>query len=263
MSDTLRFLRETSDSAGTAAQSFLNKKLAENKYSATPDIDYDKGILDKDVAAHNASVADPYAMGEGTVASGPAYPQSGGSAASSAPRGEVGSWNADQYKENFGLEAREGIGDNYNKGATDSDGTKSNPLLGKGYLSDDDVKRLKNDKKFQELYMKHGDKAGKIKDGDYSFDDMSVNHMDGFLDKFGGELKGTLENKEEGRKPIKHSPEIRQAKSRIKQYEERVMSGEMSNSIFGRMRMHLMVVLKTTGLKLLKALMALVQKVEP
>ena len=233
MSDTLQFLRETGDSAGTAAQSFLNKKLAENKYSATPDIDYDKGILDKDVAAHNASVADPYAMGEGTVASGPAYPQSGKSVQPANPRGEVGSWNAEQYKENFGLEAREGIGDNYNKGATDSDGTKSNPLLGKGYLSDDDVKRLKNDKKFQELYMEHGSNADRIKDGDYSFDEMSVNHMDGFLDKFGGELKDTLENKkEEGRKPIKHSPEIRQAKSRIKQYEESVMSGEMSNSIF-------------------------------
>ena len=78
MSDTLQYLRSTADSAGNAAQSFLNKKLAQNKYNATPDIDYDKGILDKDVEAHNKAVADPYAMGEGTVASGPAYPQSGG-----------------------------------------------------------------------------------------------------------------------------------------------------------------------------------------
>ena len=38
--------------------------------------------------------------------------------------------------------------------------------------------------------------------------------------------------KEVGRKPIKHSPEIRQAKSRIKEYEERAWSGEMSDDIF-------------------------------
>ena len=141
---------------------------------------------------------------------------------------------AQDFKEKLGLSSRENVGDNFNSGATDSDGTKSNPLLGKGYMSDDDFKRLKGDKNFQDLYMKHGDKAGRIKDGDFSFDDMSINHMDSFLDKFGDQLATEESPKApEENKPIEYSPEILQAKDRIKVYEQDILSGKTSNAIFG------------------------------
>ena len=139
---------------------------------------------------------------------------------------------AQDFKEKLGLESRENVGDNFNSGATDSDGTKSNPLLGKGYMSDEDFKRLKGDKNFQDLYMKHGDKSWQNKDGDYSFDEMSINHMDGFLDKFGDQLV-TEDSAPKEDKPIEYSPEILQAKDRIKVYEEDILTGKTSNSIFG------------------------------
>jgi len=146
-------------------------------------------------------------------------------------------WSADDFQERLGLGSRENVGENFNAGAgaTDSDKTKSNPLLGDGYLSNEDFERLKHDKEFQKLYMeKGGSKAKRIKSGDFDWDEMSINHMDAFLDKFGSELKsGNEEKKEEPNKPIEYSPEIKQAISRIKSYEDDVLSGKIAEDIFG------------------------------
>jgi hypothetical protein len=263
MSDTLQYLRSTADSAGNAAQSFLNKKLAQNKYSATPDIDYDKGIIAKDVEAHNRAVADPYAMGEGTVATGPAYPNPGGSG---GDKKRKGSMSADELRSHFGLE--------YDGNA---DRQIDQSLLDKGRMQDDEGNMWYHDTEGKIKYLgkvSGGYKRGRIgqgsdkeaknksdksmfhagdddKKGDHhrssnellqwAHDDRqggAGNHDNGFnsindVANAMRHLLGKGSGKEVGRKPIKHSPEIRQAKSRVKEYEERAWSGEMSNDIFG------------------------------
>ena len=224
MSDTFQFMRSTADSAGTAAQSFLNKKLAENKYSATPDIDYDKGILDKDVEAHNASVADPYAMGEGTVASGPAYPKSGTSG------GSAGALSSEEIRNKFGLEYNEahvnGKKDHPN-GSNNETGAIYQRETGE-YIGT--IKNKETAGKDFGNIRQYAKDSGLIQEDidDYN----SLNDVASLASQIHGN-SGSGSGGDEGRKPIKHSPEIRQAKSRIKEYEERVMSGEMSNSIFG------------------------------
>lgn len=264
MSDTLRYMRSTADTAGNAAQSFLNKKLAQNKYNATPDIDYDKGILSKDVEAHNRAVADPYAMGEGTVASGPAYPNPNGGG---GDKKRKGSMSADELRSHFGLEfdgnedrqIDQSLLDNnrmqddegnmwYHNSAGElkylgkvSGGYKRG-RIGEGSNKDaehgSDKSRFHkgDDKKSKDghhlssnelLQWAHDDRQGGAGNHDNGFNSINdvANAMRHLLGKGGG--------KEVGRKPIKHSPEIRQAKSRIKEYEERAWSGEMSNGIFG------------------------------
>ena len=262
MSDTLQYLRSTADSTNTAAQSFLNKKLAQNKYSATPDIDYDKGILDKDVEAHNKAVADPYAMGEGTVASGPAYPKSGG-----GDLKRKGSMSADELRSHFNLE--------YDGNA---DRQIDQSLLDKGRMQDDEGNMWYHDSSGKVKYLgkvsggykrgrvgegsnkdaEHGSDKSEFHKGDdkknkdghhlssnellqWAHDDRqggAGNHDNGFnsINDVANAMRHLIGNgggKQAGRKPIKHSPEIRQAKSRIKEYEERAWSGEMSNGIFG------------------------------
>ena len=49
----------------------------------------------------------------------------------------------------------------------------------------------------------------------------------------GGEAEGAPKPEFE-MKPIEHSPEIKQAKERVKNYEEDVMSGKTSNEIYGK-----------------------------
>lgn len=133
--------------------------------------------------------------------------------------GAAKDWTAADFKNILGLSSRSDVGDNFNEGAgaTDSDKTKSNPLLGKGYLSDDDFNRLKNDKAFQDLYMKKGgSKAERIKSGEFDWDEMSINHMDAFLDQYGSELK-----KGSGEKPVYNkSTKLAEAQANVKAYED-------------------------------------------
>ena len=140
-------------------------------------------------------------------------------------------WTASDFKNILGLSSRSDVGDNFNEGAgaTDSDKTKSNPLLGKGYLSDDDFSRLKNDKAFQDLYMeKGGSKAERIKSGDFDWDEMSINHMDSFLDQYGSELKNL------GEKPVYNkSTKLAEAEAGVKAYEKEILPYQ-GDIIFGK-----------------------------
>lgn len=148
----------------------------------------------------------------------------------------VSDWTAQNFKNQLGLSSRENVGDNFNAsaGATDSDKTKANPLLGEGYLSNDDFKRLKNDDKFRDLYMKEssnwdGSKADRIKSGDFDWDEMSINHMDAFLDRFGSKMNTSEKETPE----YKKSDVLAQAQARNTAYNE-VVQGKQGDVIFGR-----------------------------
>ena len=256
MSDTLKYLNKTANSSGNAAQSFLSKKLAENKYSATPDIDYNKGILTKDVEAHNASMDDPYAMGEGKVATGPSYPNPDAKSGSGSD-GVKGSMNADQVRQKFGLtyegeKAYDGgthdgrlqneDGDIWYK---DNDGaikylgnigSFERGSIGQGGDKDSDSKvdssRFHNDDSTSTdplLQKAHLARNKEVNDDNYFNSINDVGHAMRYL------MEGNVSKpvKDTGRKPIRHSEEIRQAKSRVKEYEERAWNGNTSDDIFG------------------------------
>jgi len=147
--------------------------------------------------------------------------------------GAAKDWTASDFKNILGLSSRSDVGDNFNAGAgaTDSDKTKSNPLLGKGYLSDDDYNRLKSDKAFQDLYMeKGGSKAERIKSGEFDWDEMSINHMDAFLDQYGSELK-----KGTGEKPVYNkSTKLAEAEAGVKAFDD-VILPKQGDVMFGKM----------------------------
>ena len=259
MSDTFRYLQNAGTSQ-SAAESFLAKKMASNRFTSTPNIDYDKGILDKDVAAHNASVASPYSMGEGTVPSGPAYPQSGGGS-----KKQKGSMTADELRSHFNLEY------------DGNDRQIDQSLLDKGRMQDDEGNMWYHNSSGELKYLgkvsggykrgrvgegsnkdaKHGSDKSQFHKGDdkkskdghhlssnellqWAHDDRqggAGNHDNGFnsINDVANAMRHLLGNgkKEEGRKPIQHSPEVRVAKERVMNHEIGILSGETSNNIFG------------------------------
>ena len=144
------------------------------------------------------------------------------------------SYTAEDYKEQFGLGSREGIGGGYNRdaGATDGDGTKSHSVLGQGYLSNDDYKRLLSDENFQKAYAEKNDISGQ----DNAFDEgsLTIDQMDSFFDGLSEKSNDTSTPAPVADKPIEYSPELQQAHDRVNQWESDVWSGEQSQSIFGR-----------------------------
>jgi hypothetical protein len=59
-----------------------------------------------------------------------------------------------------------------------------------------------------------------MKPGEYSHSNLAVR-------------KGTMQKSEEKAEPIEHSPEIKQAKERVRAYEDDVLSGKTSEDIYG------------------------------
>ena len=223
MSDTFRFLDDAS-TGESAAQSFLAKKMAGNQYASTPDIDYDKPIADADVQSNNASVESPYSMGEGTVATGPAYSNSGTSG------GRSGALSSEEIRNKFGLEYNEahvnGKKDHPN-GSNNETGAIYQRETGE-YIGT--IKNKETAGKDFGSIRQYAKDSGLIQEDidDYN----SLNDVASLASQIHGN-SGSGSSSDEGSKPIKHSPEIRQAKSRIQQYEEGILSGETSNSIFG------------------------------
>lgn len=234
MSDTFKYAQYAEGNVDPA-QEFLKKKMSNTSSS------YTQEQLDRLAQTGGSAVI---GATEDTKLTSDFYndqnPSKKGTSKPSSSKSSGGNfkynWTAEDFQERLGLGSRENVGENFNAaaGATDSDKTKSNPLLGDGYMSNEDFERLKKDKDFQKLYMeKGGSKAERIKSGDFDWDEMSINHIDGFLDDFGSELKEKKEEKEEPNKPIEYSPEIQQAISRVKSYEDDVMSGKISEEIYG------------------------------
>ena len=61
----------------------------------------------------------------------------------------------------------------------------------------------------------------------------SINDVAGAATDIMGEVKREAPKVEEENKPIEHSPELKQAVQRVRTYENDVMSGKISDDIFG------------------------------
>ena len=240
MSDTFKFLNNEKSQGSSAAQNFLNQKLAKNKYMSTSDPN------------------NPYSMGEGSIPGGEAYEMDrkilnqneidafneknkGGSYgdhsglnAYNVKRYNEGRWgsgdlDAEALAEKFGLDRTEGAasGENAIYG-TNADGSRV--FIGNTH---NNVEELKSN---SELIAAHSAQAHEDE----------IKHSPDALSS-GGDVKGAILNlwkkgagekapepiKEE-MKPIEHSAEIKQAKERVQQYETDVMSGKTSEEIYGK-----------------------------
>jgi len=206
---TFKYLDQASSQGSDAAQDFLNKKMSKNKYASVSNPD------------------NPYAMGEGSTPSAPAYdkkPEAKAKAPASGGGGEL----AKQYGSLSDLgfdEARIEEIRNHAQGASGSGAF--------GYTSD-------TEQHFKET--EDGTSAGSIEaDMRKIGKHMGYEHWGTAnperIKKFIMEQEAPQAQVTEAKPevtPIKHSPEIRQAKERVQSYEQDVLSGKTSKQIFGK-----------------------------
>ena len=206
-----------------AAQDFLDKKMSKNKFMA------------KD---------DPYAMGEGTVPTGAAYndqrkvikeastttgPMASGKMSAEQIRDQFGFTFNEEHANNSGGYSEHGGKDNgaiYNK----TTGEYIGSIAGfKPHDGDNDAQGIGSFERIQDHELKHGFRTDKRSNWD------SMNDVAGAVQNLIGDPE---EIKTEAvyadPEPIKHSPEIKQAKERVKSYEQDVLSGKTSEEIFGK-----------------------------
>ena len=236
---TFKYLSEAQSS--NAATEFLQKQLGKNKYTS----------------------GDPYAYGEGATPGGEGYRdqlkvtnqkaiddwhaanpdyKKGGSGQSAN-----GKMTAEQLRETFGFAYNEehakqsggyskyGGKDNgaiYNAKTGEYVGTIPgfSPKGGSQPGPDDPAKGIGSFEKMQDHELKHGFRDSKRSRWN------SMNDVAGAVQNILGEPeKGEGPPKPEFKMdPIDHSPEIKQAKERVKNYEEDVMSGKTSQEIYGK-----------------------------
>jgi hypothetical protein len=176
-------------------------------------------------------------MGEGTVPKGPVYDAQNPTKNGKSSGSSVGvldfksqldaGFGADALKKHFGLES---VSEDkaYSEGSTT--GTKQTDGLDT-YMTEENFKNLRNNDKVWDAYAKVYGKD-KMEDKRESEEDgLSINALDGLMDKLSIDEKKSLVE-EKPNEPIKHSPEIQQAKDRIRTYEEDIMSGRTSRRIF-------------------------------
>ena len=237
MSETFKYLNDSKDSKGSdAAQKFLDEKLSKNKYTS----------------------GDPYAMGEGHVPSGEAYKDQ----LVVKNQAEIDAYNADnpggsgdfsaagQYKNMYesgkwgkGSMSAEDLAAKFGLDRSAPSGTVDDPHDGEIWGVDGSGQKVYIGKNTGDLSgnselasahgaQKHADEGSHGDEGGMSTGDIEgavLNLWDGQ----GGEAEGAPKPEFE-MKPIEHSPEIKQAKERVKSYEEDVMSGKTSNEIYGK-----------------------------
>ena len=237
MSETFKYLNDSKDSKGSdAAQKFLDEKLSKNKYIS----------------------GDPYAMGEGHVPSGEAYKDQ----LVVKNQAEIDAYNADnpggsgdfsaagQYKNMYesgkwgkGSMSAEDLAAKFGLDRSAPSGTVDDPHDGEIWGVDGSGQKVYIGKNTGDLSgnselasahgaQKHADEGSHGDEGGMSTGDIEgavLNLWDGQ----GGEAEGAPKPEFE-MKPIEHSPEIKQAKERVKSYEEDVMSGKTSNEIYGK-----------------------------
>ena len=129
-------------------------------------------------------------------------------------------FDAAGFKEHFGLESKS-EGDAYSKDS--STGTKQVGALGT-YMDKKDYNRLKNDDKIWDLYAEVNgqDAADKKREGNQ--DGLSIDALDGLLDKVSAG-KNDDPKPTEPEAPVSTSPRLAEARARVSQYEEDVLSG--------------------------------------
>ena len=224
--------------AKSAAQAYIDKSQSKNKYASVSDPN------------------NPYSMGEGIVGEGPLYDmqnptKNGGSSAatvSSSGGGDYshmtgdsdternyregnwgkGSLDAEALAAKFGLDrSQEGEGEGHIWG-TNADGSKV--YIGK---SNDD---LKNNEELIKAHSKQANSEEVDHSGVPESLSSSGDVKGAILTQWkggGGSAPAAAPVQEEANLPITHSPEIREAKMRVKQYETDVLSGKTSNEIYG------------------------------
>ena len=234
MSDTFKFLNNKQGQGSGAAQDFLKEKMSKNKYADVSD------------------PSNPYSMGEGSTPGGEAYPQTIKPGTEKevytpntydyasdiwqhklGPSSFTDAWDHNKYAQQIKA-----------KGPINSEYDDKFAALTKSDSSVDDAEgwvTLKSRRNSEAGVQEEFESLAKEwKDAGY---DVRTQDMDESVDGAkwadiavrkgpGGETEITGEM--EDPKPIKHSAEIKQAKERVQNYEQDVMSGKTSNEIYGK-----------------------------
>jgi len=235
-SNTFKYLSDAQSS--NAATEFLQKQLGKNKYTS----------------------GDPYAYGEGATPGGEAYRDQ----LVVKNQKEIDEWNAanpdgGSSKNKGGWDTVQGYGKvRYQKGQWGGGDMSIEDLRKKFNLSDDESAAsgeraiyghnqdgskvfigavtgdLKGNSELISAHgrQKHPDEAGHGGDGLSSDGDVKGAILNLWKAEAGEAETGPKPEFE--MKPIEHSPEIKQAKERVKNYEQDVMSGKTSKEIYGK-----------------------------
>ena len=236
-SNTFKYLSDAQSS--NAATEFLQKQLGKNKYTS----------------------GDPYAYGEGATPGGEGYRDQ----LKVTNQDEIDKWNAENPdggsggKNKGGWDTVQGYNKTrYQKGQWGGGDMSIEDLRKKFNLSDDESAAsgeraiyghnqdgskvfigavtgdLKGDSELISAHgkQKHPDEAGHGGDGLSSDGDVKGAILNLWKAE-AGEAEGPPKP-EFKMDPIEHSPEIKQAKDRVKNYEQDVMSGKTSQEIYGK-----------------------------
>lgn len=232
MSETFKFLKaadgDTSNKKKDAAQTFLDEKLNKNKYTS----------------------GDPYATGEGVIPGGEGYDDQ----RVVKNQAEIDAW----HKANpdgpttraaaYAPTGTDGYVHNYKASGNAKEGKSSKGKKIEDFFQGEELNALRDytaglgkdpyaygfaDKDTRDL-TKRGDMEGKLqrigKHLGYNNNNLNTDHIRDFVMR--GEEKQVVVDAapepEYEMKPIEHSPEIKQAKERVKTYEEDVKSGKVS-----------------------------------
>jgi len=261
MADTFKYA-EMAEGTPNAAQEFLKEQLSKNRYT--------KEQVDRLNASGGATVG---AGGEGVIGKGPLYdaqnPTKNQSSSSSSSGGKLkGTMNAEQVRAEFGLSydgekeydggthdgrLQNEKGDIWYKengqikylGNINESGYKRGRIgqgANKGSKSKSDIGRFwkgdaanekegihkSTNKKLQAALDEYSYARNDFDNGFNSINDVG-NAMRHLMDSD----KPTVKKEEEPNKPIEYSDEIKQAVSRVRSYENDVLSGKTSQEIYG------------------------------
>jgi hypothetical protein len=224
MSGTFKYLDKAQGS--DAAQSFLNSKLSNNKYTS----------------------GDPYAMGEGTTPSGSAYDDQ----RIVTNQAEIDDWN--KANPNGGA-SKGGYVEGYNPTKADRNWEGTGKI--EDFFSGEELEQLRSHVQGASGANDFGYTADTKNNWKETEDATSSGSIEAKMRQVGKHLgyehSGTLNpdrvkdyimrgeaetesapKPEYETPPIEHSPEIQEAKDRVKTYEEDILSGKTSEAIYGK-----------------------------
>ena len=134
---------------------------------------------------------------------------------------EKGSFGKAELEEHLGLTGGDST---YSEGS--STGVKSNDLLGEGYLSESDYKRLLGNKDLKKSFVASGGDPDSWE---------TINDVDSAIDYLTKEKEESVQKPSFVVGPNKKgmSPKYAEAKARVAQWEEDVLSGRSSKDVYG------------------------------